>query len=333
MDKDRTEMVVNTNAIEKILSRRERIPYYLLYHMFIQPAKIYNNIKYGLIKKEFVKINGLTLYLNPQDEGLSKDLAINPDREAEAQSMLEEIKPNYTVIDIGANIGYYVLKESTFIGEKGSIHAIEPVESNYAWLSKNIEKNNCKSVHKHRLAIGEKDGEAEVFIHTKQNMSGLVKQENGRYKYVEKVKVKTLTNFVKEQQIKPDFIRMDVEGYEYHIIKGGIEALERYKPKLMMEIHPSILGERKTLELLGMLKGIGYECTKIAIENPLYPLVSKENPLYGLLLYLFRKFNKENYLMGKLGGAYTDTKMEDLIRNKGFLMGVVPMFHVLLEVK
>jgi FkbM family methyltransferase len=326
-------MAVNMNAIEKILSRRERIPYYLLYHVFIQPAKIYNNIKYRLAKKESVKINGLTIYLNPQDEGLSKDLAINPDRESEAQSMLEEIKPNHTVIDIGANIGYYVLKESTFIGENGSIHAIEPVESNYNWLSKNIEKNNRKSVHKYRLAIGEKDGEAEIYIHAKQNMSGLVKQEDGRYKYVEKVKVKTLTNFVKEQKIKPDFVRMDVEGYEYHIIKGGLEALKKHKPKLMMEIHPSLLGERKTLELLGMLKEIGYECTKIAIENPLYPLISKENPIYGFLLFLFRKFNKENYLMSKLGGAYTGIKIEDLIRNKGFLMGVVPMFHVLLEAK
>ena len=52
------------------------------------------------------------------------------------------------VLDIGANIGYYVLIERNLIGKKGKIVAVEPVDENIELLKKNLELNKEKSTSK-----------------------------------------------------------------------------------------------------------------------------------------------------------------------------------------
>ena len=75
-----------------------------------------------------------------------------------------------------------------------------------------------------------------------------------------KIPVKTLDSFVKENNItKIDILRMDVEGFEYNIILGANNVLEKYKPKIFVEIHKMYLGKEKTCEIFNDLKNKGYE--------------------------------------------------------------------------
>jgi len=54
-------------------------------------------------------------------------------------------------------------------------------------------------------------------------------------------------------------LRMDVEGFEYNIILGANEILEKFKPKIFVEIHKMYLGKEKTYEIFNNLKNKGYE--------------------------------------------------------------------------
>ncbi len=51
---------------------------------------------------------------------------------------------------------------------------------------------------------------------------------------------------------------MDIEGYEGIALEGMMDTLNRYKPRLIIELHPSLIGGRKTVNLLRQLKNLGY---------------------------------------------------------------------------
>ena len=75
-----------------------------------------------------------------------------------------------------------------------------------------------------------------------------------------KIPVKTLDSFVQENDIKQiDILRMDVEGFEYNIIVGANNVLEKYKPKIFVEIHKMYLGKEKTCQIFNDLKNKKYE--------------------------------------------------------------------------
>ena len=96
---------------------------------------------YKLFRKRFVKskIYNYQMYLDLKDLGLSRALWLFGNRELDHKYMLETIvKPGMSILDIGANIGYYPLMELKLIGKKGKLIAIEPSSSNIALLKKNL---------------------------------------------------------------------------------------------------------------------------------------------------------------------------------------------------
>ena len=89
------------------------------------------------------KIHNYQMLLDLNDLGLSRSLLLFAKREMDHKLLLEKIvKPNMTIYDIGANIGYYPLMELDLIGRGGTLIAIEPVATNIALLEKNFSLNN-----------------------------------------------------------------------------------------------------------------------------------------------------------------------------------------------
>jgi len=175
------------------------------------------------------EILGSKMYLLEDDVGLSKDLMENKIREKASTEYIKSIlKSNWTVIDIGANLGYYALLEAKLAK---SVYAIEPIKISFDTLNKSIEINNYKNIKTYNLAIGSQNGIQDIIISKKINWSTMVdpnitidkyKQSfNEFYKNTKKIKTLTLDNFVRKNKInKINFVRMDVEGYEVEIIKG-----------------------------------------------------------------------------------------------------------------
>ncbi len=197
------------------------------------------------------------------DKGISTELQIYQSHEPlTTHLMIKELKQNMVCVDLGSNIGYYAVIESNIIGESGKIFAIEPSPVNFPILKLNLENQKKNNFSVYNIAIGDKNENMEFIISSKSNWSKIRMNDekiNPKDKII-KIPVKTLDSFVKENNIKKiDILRMDVEGFEYNIILGANRVLEKFKPKIFVEIHKMYLGKEKTYKIFSDLKNKGYE--------------------------------------------------------------------------
>ena len=208
-------------------------------------------------------VQGSKMWLDMSDKGLSSELYLRGIREAHATAEFRKrLRPGQVVVDIGANIGYYALMEAKAAGEKGQVYAIEPVDENIALLERNVEANGYENMEVYNMAIGDKNCIQDLNLSKQSNLGTFCENidldPSGKKKPVE---VKTLDSFLQGKK-KPDIVRMDVEGYEFEILKGMKETFGRAdRLQLFIEVHADFLGKEKTSAMYKMMKGYGIrEC-------------------------------------------------------------------------
>ena len=226
------------------------------------------------------------------DEGISKFIMIYGKREPLTVDYLVRsriVKEGDTVLDIGANIGYYALLESKMAGKTGVVYAVEPIKNNMDLLKKNIELNGAGNIKTYNLAIGDADRKRiEIYKRSKGNLSSLtaLSSDYGEVVSIEEVPMSTVDSFVKnEMNHPPNFIRMDVEGYEANILKGMKKALFT-TPNLQIEFHPTILSTEQKDKIYDLLRDNQYSKVVITI-NP--------KPRLGRLVRWLNKKMGETY--------------------------------------
>ena len=254
-------------------------------------------------------IHGSKIYLDFQDEGISRDLLKDDNREyLSIKTMQQELGSGDIVVDIGANIGYYALLEARLVGDKGKVYAVEPVAHNLELLKKNIGLNNYKNMEVFQFAIGNENKTASMYISNKSNWSSMIKSEliSGTIIEEKSVGMITLDKFL-ENKPWPDLIRMDVEGYEVEIIEGMTKFLKSNKPlKIFMEIHDSRNGKRE--EMLNILKKFGFQI-KIAMHNPITPQILAQNEPK----FIRRTFEFLDNKLGFFQPCYINLDIDELI--------------------
>jgi len=249
-------------------------------------ASLRKRIKYitykFLNKNVVVDIYGSKMWLNLRDKGISKDLFLYGKREPISTDYLitsNILKEGDVVLDIGANIGYYVLIESMLVGDSSKVYAIEPVSSNFKALESNIKLNNCKNVEIFNLAVGDKDRKSLIYVSNQSNRSAMERNlVGGDIVGVEEVDVVSVDSFLKDKHI-PNLIRMDVEGYEYQIIKGMTKTLKENE-KIMMELHYRFLPKEQLEEMLQILKENNFK-----VQFAIYEHKVNENKVVQYLLH------------------------------------------------
>ena len=81
------------------------------------------------------------------------------------------VRPGMTVVDIGANIGYFTVHLSRLVGAHGVVHAFEPEPVNFSILTENVNMNGLTNVRLHRAAVGKERGDAS--LHTSDFNGGM----------------------------------------------------------------------------------------------------------------------------------------------------------------
>jgi len=198
-------------------------------------------------KKKFYikKIYDYNLRLDLADPGISRGLILFGNRELEHKKMLEMyLKPGMCIYDIGANIGYYVCLQNSILKGKCKIVAIEPSPINFKNLKENIKLNNYENIHFFNAAIGEKNSIEKFYLAEQSNLNSFHNFGTGK-KYLSgktiDVEVKTVSEITKLTNLKPDLIRMDVEGHEVEVINGMIDDIlqKKIRPSIIFETHLS----------------------------------------------------------------------------------------------
>lgn len=233
------------------------------------PLKIlYSLSDDGKLVKE---IQGSKMVLDLNDQGISRELAVYGCHEKNSTQQTKSIlRPGMTVLEVGANIGYYALMEAKIVGNQGKVFAFEPSPYNFNLLQANIELNGYRNIETFPKAIGDKEGRAMFYVAGRSNLSGFIKRDDMASMYrggkedVVEVEVVRLDNFLRDKKV--DFIRMDVEGFETEILKGMEKTLSSKSAPayFFIEVHSELLHKKNSSAgaLVGYLKHYGYEVEK-----------------------------------------------------------------------
>ncbi|MCB1224374.1 MAG: FkbM family methyltransferase [Verrucomicrobiales bacterium] len=219
------------------------------------------------------------MWVTPRDPGLSQQLYVWGWREpVETACVQSSVSAGQVVVDIGANLGFYVLIEAELVGNTGRILAIEPSASNVALLAKNVNENGYDDrVTIVEGAVSNATGSGTLFLTRHFNLNSMNAGRLEKFTDIvgrSEVKTYRLDDLLSSQGFelaKINFVRMDVEGHEVDVIRG-MPALLEGAPELsiLMEVHPELIkdkyGDSGYLEMLATLEAANMEICEIGIN-------------------------------------------------------------------
>ena len=144
------------------------------------------------------------------------------------------------VIDAGGCWGDTALYFSWEVGEKGKVFTYEFIPSNLDILRKNLSLNPelKQRVTVVENPVWERSGETMYFI---DNGPGSKVSMDGKEKFDGKVMSLSIDDLVSRSSIpKVDFIKMDIEGAEPYALRGALDTIRRFRPKLAIAIYHSL---------------------------------------------------------------------------------------------
>ena len=164
----------------------------------------------------------------------------------------EHLNSNNTFLDIGANAGIYSYH---FKNKMKKIVAFEPVKE----ILVSLENLKSRNVEIHNCALSNNNDYLEIHIPVDKHgntISYIASLEpRGENTIKRKIEVKMLDDF-NYQNVS--LIKIDVEGHELEVLKGGYETINKYKPHLVIEIEQRHLAYDMS-KTFNYIKGIGYE--------------------------------------------------------------------------
>ena len=156
------------------------------------------------------------------------------------------IKKGDCVLEVGTHIGYLTQVFENLVGKEGKVLAVEPTPKSLFFLKKNT-LSKTTIIEK---AASNYKGQDDFFVEnfggfTNSLNSNFTKLQNKSHEYSTftsssinaiKVQVDTLDNICKQNNFNPNFIKIDVEGSEYIVLKGSINVLAKAN-SIMIEIN------------------------------------------------------------------------------------------------
>lgn len=197
-----------------------------------------------------------------------------------------KIKKDMIVFDIGANIGYYSVLYSSFVGKNGKVYAFEPVNHYYQHLIEHLNMNHIENVQAEKVILSNKKGFLEIFPGESSARVDLPDGDQSAWKKHLKEEVQTITidEYVKEKGItRLDFVKLDVDGHESFILEGAKDTLSKFSPLILLEFceeHQSGAG-RTCQDLLRIITSYNYNLYDIHSMVLISDLVAFEKMLRG----------------------------------------------------
>ncbi|MCS7187065.1 MAG: FkbM family methyltransferase [Armatimonadota bacterium] len=225
-------------------------------------------------------VNGFTMLVSGTDQGIGRELLFYRVHEPTVTKLLPGfVRFGDTVLDIGANIGYYTLLLSQLVGRRGTVIAVEPYPDNVHLLELNLRFNRVTNVKVMPVAVSDEIGTAEMFVSEGSNWHSLHPTERtGQRKIL--VPTVTIDTIVAQLERHVDLIRMDIEGWETKALQGAEGTLKRDRPVLVMEVHPKYIQQDELQQFLSWLQSFGYERGFIVLRCDDFPWVKRPRRIW-----------------------------------------------------
>jgi FkbM family methyltransferase len=193
--------------------------------------------------------------------------------EPELIGLRDLVKPGSVCIDVGSAAGLYTVVLSHLAGPTGEVHSVEPVSFAHSNWTRLLGSRSAENVKHHATALGAEAGRGVMsvpvgrhgpvtgrsFLDWKSQGLGSNAEFAGQMEVA--VDVQTLDGLCEDAGIsRLDFVKIDVEGAEMHILEGGQRSIEAFQPAMLVEIEArhSARYQYSPDEIAGWLLGRGY---------------------------------------------------------------------------
>lgn len=229
-------------------------------------------------------INGVTYRVDPHYRhrlGQHYDAPV-------AEFLRERVRPGALCVDVGANVGVYVLQFAHWSGAAGRVVAFEPNPSACEILQRHVEMNGLRErVRIVAMAVGEASGEAILYAAEADGMSRLGEPNIALAGNIREINVPvvTLDEYCKSEELQPDWLFIDIEGFEIAALAGARELIRGRRGELgiIVEMHPNVWASAQTTRA-------GAEALLDELGLRALPLTGQTDPLsdYGLVYLAYR---------------------------------------------
>jgi FkbM family methyltransferase len=167
------------------------------------------------------------------------------------------IQPDWVVFDCGAKTGYFTLLFSELC-KHGTVHSFEPTIT-FNMLESNVKHFDINNVILNKKALGEKSGDIEDSIYRIWGNA----PERLIYDFI------TIDDYCKINNIeKIDLLKIDVDSYDFELLKGAVNTLKKLKPIVTVELNHALhLRNTTPQNVIDWMQSLGYVQTNITDEN------------------------------------------------------------------
>ena len=193
--------------------------------------------------------------------------------------MKKEIKSGMNVFDLGANIGMFTLLSSKLVGESGHVFSFEPDPYLFNVLKENLILNNVNNVSIYQMAVSNTVGAEKFSMNLEQDGDNRLNSNTMNENYVE-VKTTTIDDFCEKNELKINFLKMDIQGSEAKVFQGMKQTLKKSPNiKIITEFYPSAIRDTGSSpeDYLSSLENHDLIIREIRNDKTLQPVTRKKH--------------------------------------------------------
>ncbi len=196
--------------------------------------------------------------------------------------LLQNITTTEVFLDIGAHYGFYSLVMEALNKNSGSIYSFEPTPTTRKVLLKNT--SSYPSITVIDKAVVDQSGQRELNIYASGGKRGsnsfyaedaLAITDSEEKLATLSVPTTTIDEFCSQNGLQPTIIKLDIENAELDALRGGVETLKKYKPKIAMEVWPSP-NNSKHKQAAMLLQDLGYKLYLLDQAGQKQPIIDIE---------------------------------------------------------
>lgn len=193
-----------------------------------------------------------------------------------------------TVIDVGANIGWFTVLAAELVGPTGHVVAFEPSHANMEKIIYNVGLNGFKNVELVEGAVSDEVGKADFYLNPYGNGGHALWDMQKNKPDREASTVTQVAKFTLDQYFEkwahrpPRIIKIDTEGHDSRVVAGAQKILEKWHPPFILsELHlagmASFFDDQQTFRLL--MKKHGYDTFILSAVNPLPAFIPQQTTI------------------------------------------------------
>jgi len=231
-----------------------------IYYLLAKPRDNKMEVRFEGIDMEFSVDNPIEFRIV---ETAFSDSELGGERRV-LQALSKNLEKGDVAYDIGANVGVHTVLMAKVVGDKGCVVAFEPESETFNTLKKNISINKLNNVIPLSVALSDRKDEKNLYF--TGDTGGFSLRDKSGISKGSKVELIPGDILIKEKELPPpNVVKIDVEGFEYEVIKGLMEALKNKDCRMVVcEVHPYLLPQ-----------GVGGETIESLLESAGFNRIEK----------------------------------------------------------